>query len=312
MSIGHKVRVALRQGLSLASTVTLPREKSLKLERYLRGKEEARMLRESDFVVVSFGKSGRTWLCVLLSRYFQLRYKLPADILLQYDSLHALNRAVPRVMFSHDNYIGDYTGTRDSKSDYANSRVILLARHPADTAVSQYFQWKFRMRDRKKRINDYPDPKDDMALIDFVLGEGGGIPKIVRFMNLWAAEFDKLKAIRVVRYETLRRDTANTLGNVLKFMNETPTNEELAQSVEFASVENMRKMEKDTFFRGVGERMTPGDASNPDSYKVRRAKVGGYRDYFTPEEVARIDELIARSLSPVYGYGEAPPDPRVI
>ncbi|MBK1867076.1 sulfotransferase domain-containing protein [Aestuariivirga sp. YIM B02566] len=312
MSIGHKVRVALRQGIAMASSVTMPRDKSLKLERYLRGQEDARMLAQSDYAVVSYGKSGRTWLCVLLSRYFQLRYKLPADRLLQYDSLHVLDRAVPRVMFTHDNYLGDYTGTQDSKADYAGSRVVLLARHPADTAVSQFFQWKHRMRDRKKYINNYPDPKDDVPLIDFVLGESAGIPKIIRFMNLWAAEFDKLKAIRVVRYETLRRDTAKTLGNVLEFMNEMATDTELAQCVEFASVENMRKMEKDTFFKGVGDRMTPGDASNPDSYKVRRAKVGGYRDYFTEDEVARIDELVARTLSPAYGYSEAPPDPRVV
>lgn len=296
----------------MASSVSMPRDKSLKLERYLRGKEDARMLAQSDYTVVSYGKSGRTWLCVLLSRYFQLRYKLPADQLLQYDSLHRLDRAVPRVMFTHDNYLGDYTGTQDSKADYAGSRVVLLARHPADTAVSQYFQWKHRMRDRKKYINNYPDPKDDVPLIDFVLGESAGIPKIVRFMNLWAAEFDKVKAIRVVRYETLRRETAQTLGNILAFMNEKPTDAELAQCVEFASVENMRKMEKDTFFKGVGERMTPGDASNPDSYKVRRAKVGGYRDYFTEDEVARIDALVASTLSPAYGYSEAPPDPRVV
>lgn len=290
----------------------MPREKSLKLERYLRGKEDARMLRQSDFAVVSYGKSGRTWLCVLLSRYFQLRYKLPADRLLQYDSLHALNHAVPRVMFTHDNYLADYTGTQSSKADYAHTRIVLLARHPADTAVSQYFQWKYRMRDRKKYINDYPDPDDDLPLIDFVLSDNAGLPKIIRFMNLWASEFDKVKAIRIVRYETLRRDTAKTLGNILRFMSETPTDTELAQCVDFASVENMRKMEKDTFFRGVGDRMTPGDAGNPDSYKVRRAKVGGYRDYFTADEVARIDELVATTLSPSYGYGEAPPDLRVV
>ena len=52
--------------------------------------------------------------------------------------------------------------------------------------------------------------------------------------------------------------------------------------------------------------MTPRDSANPDSYKVRRAKVGGYRDYFDDEQVARIDELVRSKLSPLYGYaGEA-------
>lgn len=296
----------------MASSVTMPRDKSLQLERYMRGKEEARLLKQSQFAVVSFGKSGRTWLCVLLSRYYQLRYNLPANELLQNDSLRRLNRAVPQVLFTHDNYLRSYSAARRPGTPYADSNVVLLARHPADTAVSQFFQWKFRMKDRKRHINAYPNIKGDVPLVDFVLGEEAGIPKIVGFMNQWASEFDKVKSIHVARYETLRRDTANTLGSVLRFMNETPTDQELAQCVEFASIENMRKMEKDTFFRGVGDRMTPGDASNPDSYKVRRAKVGGYRDYFTDEETARIDELVARTLSPAYGYSEAPPDPRVM
>lgn len=301
----------MRQGIALAGTVTLPREKSLKLERYLRGKEDARMLQQSDFVVASYGKSGRTWLRVLLSRYYQLRYGLPSNLLLQNDNMHVHNRAVPRVLFTHDNYLEDYTGTHDSKAPYAESRVILLVRHPADTAVSQFFQWKHRMRPRKKVINDYPDAAD-LPPIDFVLDEKAGIPKIIRFMNLWASEFDTVKAICVIRYETLRRDTAATLGRALAFVNETANSEELAQCVEFASVENMRAMEKNTYFQGVGDRMAPRDAANPDSYKVRRAKVGGYRDYFTDEEIARIDDLVAQTLSPVYGYGGAAPDPRVV
>lgn len=312
MSIGHKVRVALRQSLSVASSVTMPRDTSLKLERYMRGKEEARLLQQSGYAVVSFGKSGRTWLCVLLSHYYQLRYKLPTNELLLNDSLHRLNPAVPQVLFTHDNYLRSYAAARQPGTPYAGSNVVLLARHPADTAVSQYFQWKFRMKNRKRLINDYPVIQDDLPLIDFVLGEEAGIPKIIRFMNQWASEFDQVRSIHVVRYETLRRETARTLASVLKFVGETPTDEELAKCVEFASVENMRKMEKDTFFKSVGDRMAPRDASNPDSYKVRRAKVGGYRDYFSAEEVAKIDELVTKTLSPAYGYGDAPADPRVV
>jgi len=53
--------------------------------------------------------------------------------------------------------------------------------------------------------------------------------------------------------------------------------------------------------------MTARDRSNPDSYKVRRAKVGGYRDYFDDLEIERLDEVVRSKLSPLYGYGgEAP------
>src|SRR4051812_10166160 len=100
MSFGHRVRVALRK-LAVAASIILPHKRSVRLERYLRGREDKRMLTESDVVVVSFGKSGRTWLMVLLSRYYQLRYRLPADQLLDHDRLHRLQPAVPRVFFTH-------------------------------------------------------------------------------------------------------------------------------------------------------------------------------------------------------------------
>jgi hypothetical protein len=35
---------------------------------------------------------------------------------------------------------------------------------------------------------------------------------------------------------------------------------------------------------------------------VRRAKVGGYRDYFTPEQAAELEDLVNSRLSPTFGY----------
>ena len=52
------------------------------------------------------------------------------------------------------------------------------------------------------------------------------------------------------------------------------------------------------------------DASDPNSFKVRRGKVGGYRDYFPDEQVAELEALMAEKLSPSLGYqpGEQAPD----
>jgi len=70
----------------------------------------------------------------------------------------------------------------------------------------------------------------------------------------------------------------------------------------------MRKLEEKNVFWLAGGRMKPGKKGDPNSYKVRRAKVGGYKDYFTDDESAQIDELVAKQLSPTYGY-ESPPEP---
>jgi hypothetical protein len=48
--------------------------------------------------------------------------------------------------------------------------------------------------------------------------------------------------------------------------------------------------------------MAPRDRSNPNSYKVRRAKVGGYRDYFDDQQVEQIEALVSARLLPFFGY----------
>src|SRR5690625_2756179 len=147
------IETLIREG-TLLCLFFLPRERRIAIERRIRGRFEWQKLRDCDAVIVSFGKSGRTWLRVMMSRLYQQHYRLPKSMLLQYDNMHRRNAAIPKIHFSHDNYLKDYTGNFDNKADYRNTRVVLLVRHPADTAVSQYFQWKYRMRDRKKQIND--------------------------------------------------------------------------------------------------------------------------------------------------------------
>ena len=48
--------------------------------------------------------------------------------------------------------------------------------------------------------------------------------------------------------------------------------------------------------------MKPGDPSEPASFKVRRGKVGGWRDYMSEEEAGHIDRMVRETLNPVFGY----------
>jgi len=295
------IETLIREG-ALLCLFFLPRERRVAIERRIRGRFEWQKLKGCDVVIVSFGKSGRTWLRVMISRLYQKRFGLPERLLLQYDNMHRRNRQVPKIHFSHDNYLKDYTGNHHDKSDYRDTPVVLLVRHPADTVVSQYFQWKYRMRDRKKVINDYPPEDAEVSVYDFAMNYGAGLAKIVDFMNLWAREVPNLKSLLLVRYEDMREDPGAELSRVMEFIGTPAKESEIAEAVEFASVENMRKMESQRTFWLSGSRMTTRDKNNPNAYKVRRAKVGGWRDYFEPDQIKAIEDYLAEHLDPLYGY----------
>ncbi len=299
LSVFH-LRTGVRQLASLAAR-PLPREASVKVERYMRGWEEARKLPASDAVIVSFGKSGRTWFRVLISRYFAHKHGLAQGQMMEFDEFHRANPKIPVLFFTHDNYLKDFAGHDRKFELYGNKPVILLVRDPRDTAVSQYFQWKHRIVPRKKIINDYP--QGDIDVHSFITGEAAGIPKIIEFMNAWGRDLARFPNLMVIKYEDLKANTAGELGRALRFLGVSPTDEELADAAEYASIDNMRKMEQENAGKlTANARLKPGDANDPSSFKVRRAKVGGWRDYVTEEQADAIDRMVTETLDPVFGY----------
>ena len=298
----HELVVGLGYGLG-RGLFFLPTEKRTRVERWVRGWEEARLLGAADVAFVSWAKSGRTWLRTLLSRSFQLGYGIPTDAALEFDNLKRINPKIPSVFFTHGNYVRDYVGQWNEQPAFWGKRVLLLVRDPRDTAVSQYFQWRHRMHPAKKLLNDYPPHGAAVSLADFVLKEPMGLAGVLDFLEVWERTVPKLQASHVVHYEALRRDTAGTLCGVLDFLGTPVAPALLDEAVAFASVENMRKLETDGAKVGYsGQRLKPGNAANPDSFKVRRGKVGGWRDYLTDAEIAEVEAMVAARPGPIFGY----------
>jgi hypothetical protein len=282
----------------------LPESEKLVRERTIRGREQFKKLNKADYIIVSFGKSGRTWLRMMISRVYQLKYKIHERHLIGFDNLHQKNKQIPTIFFTHDNYLKDYTGNTDNKSDYYNKKVILLVRHPADIAVSQYFQWKHRMKPLKKAINDYPLEGEDISIDEFVINHPAGLQKVFDFMNLWAAETNLLNNFLIVRYEDLKSTPEVALTKIMEFLETATDQQTIAQAVEFSSFENMKKLETSGTYLLSGGRMLPGDRNNPDSFKVRKGKVGGFKEHFNPQQVQQIEAMINQHLASVYGYNK--------
>jgi hypothetical protein len=83
--------------------------------------------------------TGRTWLRMLMSRFFQIRYDFAGGSLIKGDNAHYRHNDIPRVCFTHDSYLHYYTGNFQSKIEYRKIRTMLLVRHPADVSRSRNF-----------------------------------------------------------------------------------------------------------------------------------------------------------------------------
>jgi hypothetical protein len=280
----------------------LPAERRKNLERWLRGREEYMKLQRADWVLMSWGKSGRTWLRVMLSRAYQLKANLPSDELLDFDNFRARDPGLPAVFFTHNNYLRNYTGNWESKVHFQGKKIVLLVRDPRDVAVSQFFQWKFRMRPNKKFINDYPSHGADIDVWDFVQDRQAGVPRIVEYFNGWASAIPELGDLLIVRYEDMRREPGAALRQIFDFTGTEISDAQIDDAVEFAAYDNMKKMEQERHFKGSGARVKPGDSANPQSFKVRKAKVGGFRDYFSDAQCEALEQMVD-GLDPMFGYG---------
>ena len=299
---------SLRFGLSRLATAggfaPLPDRQRLAAGRWLRGWGESLLLEGAHGAVVSYGKSGRTWLRLMLSRFYERRHGLPAGSFLEYDNLNRQDARIPILFFTHGNYLRDYTGHFDDLAeDFRDRPVLLLVRDPRDIAVSQYFQWANRMSPHKKWLNRYPADGRALTIWEFVADHEAGLERAIAFLNAWSRAAEELEPIEVVRYEDLRAAPEATLERALRFLGADPEPDEVQDAVEYARFDNMRRLEEESLLSAAGSRLLPGERGRTDSYKVRRAKVGGWRDYFDADQIAELDARVKAGLRPGFGYG---------
>ena len=159
------------------------------------------------------------------------------------------------------------------------------------------------MKPNKKDINAYPTA--DLEPFEFVMSEAG-LPKVIEFMNLWAKEAPKIREFMIVRYEDLRAAPQATLGRVLHFLGTPATKAQIADAVEFASYDNMKRMEQQRVFWLSGGRLVPKDRSNPDPTRCAAARWRAIATTSTPHSWRRS----TRWSRPASTRSTATPEPR--
>ena len=265
---------------------------------------ETRKARRCGVMVLSRAKSGRTWLRAMLSRLYQAAHGLPEAQLLEFDNFHRQHASIPKILFTHGRYLRERLGTARWQEEFRDKRVIFLVRNPCDVAVSEYFQSTRRASDHKAEL--YAIDRES-SMYEFVMSSGMGLPGIVDYLNAWEPVVSKLPKALVCRYEDMRARPEQALARIVAFLGAPFSPQQIAEAVEFASFESLREKERTNFF--ANSRLAPRDPADPDSFKVRRGKVGGYRDYFDAAERDRIEDFVRTRLSPGFGYGECAAGP---
>jgi hypothetical protein len=293
----------------LLPTAVLPRPWRVGARRHYLARLELAKAERTDLLIIGHPKSGNTWLKVMLSRLYQIRHGLPASLIVTSDELARRHPGIPRITatngyYSYEGAVGAALAPGAPDAPLRHKPILLLARNPLDIAVSWYFQFTRRQSAHKQElINhfiEHPIDRRTIGMWDFVRHSDIGLPLLIDYLNTWERNLAELERGLMVRYEDLRAAPAATLKRVVALMGERFDNAAIEEAVSFGSFDNLRALESKGFFRQGG--LTLRNAADPESFKVRRAKVGGYRDYFSAEQVAELEQLVAERLSPSFGY----------
>jgi hypothetical protein len=278
----------------------LPDASRIALRRAVRDRVERQRLKSADLTVIAHPKSGSTWLRFQLARVYQRKFGLPESVIPRIERYHRLNPAIPRLHMAGYQYIARVIARPAPDAELAGKSAVFLLRHPLDVVVSLYFHIQKHALHERKLFNDWPLDLSDVPMIDFALHSHWGLREAIGFYNGCARHAAAMPSAHIVRYEDMRHDPARELSAILRFAGADMTAEDAAEAARFTSFEQLRAAERNNVFDSA--RLRPGNPDDPESFKVRRAKVFGYRDYFDPGECGELEAIIDKELDPALGY----------
>lgn len=222
--------------------------------------------RDDDTFLVSYPKSGNTWMRFLLAN---LIARPPT-------SFRDANRLVPDIHNAQTPEIfDDIPSPRIIKSHFPFQpqyrKVIYLVRDPRSVCLSQFF-----FKKRRAEISTETSFETFFGL--FLEGFDDGFSDWGTNVTSWLSNEMDSSSRMILRYEDLRADTRTWLSKVCRFADIDATDQNLLRAIRNSSMEAMRKLELET---GLGAQLKgKGDLSIPF---VRRGSTTEWSDYFTPD-----------------------------
>lgn len=267
--------------------------------RVVRGLQSRWRDASTEVYLMSYPKAGRTWLRVMLNRALQQLAQVPEHRLLETYNISRRAGCRP-TQFSHD---GPFNLYHAGKADelrfrhrfYKSRRVVFLKRDLRDVLVSHFFE-------ESRRMNTFGG-----ELKQFLRDEVFGVRKLVNFHNMWFQNQGVPREFVLLSYEDLHRDPKAALRQVLAVMAapELP-DEALDEAIAYAAFGNLRRKEvAGTFRHGA---LQAGKTDDGESFKTRKGKVGGYREYLDDEDLTYIEAVVSAHGLPGCDWFYAAPE----
>ena len=253
--------------------------------------------------LLSFPKSGRTWLMAQISHYTKQYFGLDEVNSQRPDSWHMLDPRIPRFRIVHDDdpHLKEPEQLLVDKSEFNQDAVLLLVRDPRDVIVSLYFEMTRRTRFHAEWGFDISKfPKKSLPIGDFIRNRRGGLQALLRYYEIWDLASRQIENFASVRYEDFQAAPEETLSLVLRHWKLPVDPHYLSDAVESCRFSQMQLKEAQGEYSTLS--VKPADPDDPESFKVRRGKIGGYVDYLSEEDIVYMNALCAKMPPLVASY----------
>jgi len=243
--------------------------------------------RRADAFLVSYPKSGRTWLRYLLSCYFAELAQLgfTPDLTTTFRVLPNFDRdpvrgvgafvaqgiGIPLIPVSHLSF---------RPRIFLDRPVVFLVRDPRDVMVSAYFHATRHKHTFSGTIAEFlDDPKY-------------GIAALIRFLNGWGDGLEGRPHL-LVSYEHMLAEPQAVVSAILVFLGVEIRQDILARAVAAAQFDQMRDLERE---QGI-----PGhtyDRADTQSLRMRSGKSKAFADWLSAEQADAILDRCRDELTP--------------
>ena len=262
------------------------RNKLDRIKAEMRSISKTEFLAKCDYPIVSFPKSGRTWIRYFLGQYLNIEYGMPMDLEFMpqpYWTQERHDLDFPGIYFTHD-----WFDTRHS--DRANPGVffkdildkkpmILLLRNPMDTIVSYYYH-KVKREERENQLR--------LELRQFILDDRYGLGRYCAWMDAMLDYMQSRSNTLTITYEDMIKDMSYEMNRMFDFMKIREHRKTIPLAAAESGFNSMQKAEiqanTDPNTAGIGRLGMQGWDGHPDRLKVRKGKIGSWKEELSLDE----------------------------